>query len=52
MAEQSAYSRAVYEQAMKHTAVRQEMSLLVRMTHAPLTLEQIARNRRRYGLSQ
>ncbi len=37
---------------MKRTAVWQEMSLLKRMTHAPLTPEQIARNRRRYGLDQ
>ena len=52
MAEQSAHSRAVYEQPMKVTAVWQEMSLLERMTHAPLTPEQIARNRRRYCFDQ
>ena len=52
MAEQSAHSLAAYEQAMKRTAVLQEMGLLKRLGRTLLTPEQIARNRRRYGLSQ
>ena len=51
MADQIVHSRAVYEQAMEHTAAWQEMGLLERMTRTPLTPEQIDRNRRRYGIS-
>ena len=52
LAEQSAHSRAVYEQAMKRSAPWQEMGLLKRLSRTPLTPEQIDRNRRRYGLSE
>ena len=52
MADQISHSRAVYEQAMERTAAWQEMGLLERMTRTQLTPDQIAANRRRYGLNE
>ena len=36
---------------MQRTAEWQQMCVLVRMGHEPLTPEQIAANRRRYGVT-
>ena len=49
MAEQIARSREVYAQERQRYARYNEMGLLERLGHAPLTPDQIAANRRRYG---
>ena len=51
MADQALSSRENYEQAMQRTAEWQQMGVLQRMGHEPLTPEQIAANRRRYGVT-
>ena len=51
MADEISHSRAVYEQGMQRTAQWKEMGILERMGHQPLSPEQIAANRRRYGIS-
>ena len=51
MADQALSSRENYEQAMQRTAQWQQMGVLQRMGHEPLTPEQIAANRRRYGVT-
>ena len=52
MADQGVASRENYEQAMQRScSVATEMGLLERMVIEPLTPEQIAANRRRYGVT-
>ncbi len=51
MADQIAHGRQVYEQQMQRSAQWKEMGILERMGHQPLTPEQIAANRRRYGVT-
>ena len=51
MADQIAHGREVYEQQMQRSAQWKEMGILERMGHQPLTPEQIAANRRRYGVT-
>ena len=50
MADQISHSRAVYKQDMQRVAEWKEMGLLERMIREPLSPDQIAANRRRYGL--
>ena len=52
MADQVAYSRAVHQQDMQRVAEWKEMELLERMIREPLSPDQIAANRRRYGLDE
>ena len=52
MADQVAYSRAVHKQDMQRVAEWKEMGLLERMIREPLSPDQIAANRRRYGLDE
>ena len=51
MADQALSSRENYQKAMARSAVWQQMGILDRMGHQPLTPEQIAANRRRYGVT-
>ena len=51
MADQALSSRENYQEAMARSAQWQQMGLLERMGHQPLTPEQIAANRRRYGVT-
>ena len=51
MADEMARSREVYQQELAKSAAWREMGILARMGHEPLTPEQIAANRRRYGIS-
>ena len=51
MADQIAHGRQVYEQQMQRSAQWAQMGILERMGHQPLTPEQIAANRRRYGVT-
>jgi hypothetical protein len=51
MADQALSSRENYQQAMARSADWQQRSLLERMAAEPLTAEQIAANRRRYGVT-
>ena len=51
LADQALSSRENYQQAMARTAEWQQMGVLARMGHEPLTPEQIAANRRRYGVT-
>ena len=51
MADEALSSRENYEQVMQRTAQWQQMGVLQRMGHEPLTPEQIAANRRRYGVT-
>ena len=51
MADEMARSREIYQQEMAKAAAWSEMSLLERLGHAPLSPEQVAANRRRYGIS-
>ena len=51
MADQALSSRENYQEAMARSAQWQQMGLLERMGHQPLTPEQIAANRRRYGMT-
>lgn len=51
MADQIAQSRAVYEQARQRSAEWGEMNLMERLAHHPLSPDQIAANRRRYGVT-
>ena len=50
MADQALSSRENYQQAMARNAQWSEMGVLERMGHAPLTPQQIADNRRRWGI--
>jgi hypothetical protein len=52
MADHIAHSRAVYQQEMERTSAWQEMGVLQRMAHEPMSPQQIAANRRRYGISE
>ena len=52
MADQVAYSRAVHKQDMQRVAEWKEMGLLERMIREPLSPDQIAANRLRYGLDE
>ena len=52
MADQISHSRAVYKQDMQRVAEWKEMGLLERMIREPLSPDQIAANRRRYGLDE
>ena len=51
MADQALSSRENYQQAMARSADWQQRSLLERMAAEPLSAEQIAANRRRYGVT-
>ena len=51
MAAQALSSRENYVQAMARSSQWSEMGILERMGHQPLTPEQIADNRRRYGIT-
>lgn len=51
MADQIVHGRQVYEQQMQRSAQWAEMGILERMGHQPLSPEQIADNRRRYGVT-
>ena len=51
MADQIVHGRQVYEQQMQRSAQWAQMGILERMGHQPLTPEQIAANRRRYGVT-
>lgn len=51
MADQALSSRENYVQAMARSSQWSEMGILERMGHQPLTPEQIADNRRRYGIT-
>jgi len=51
MADQALSSRENYQQAMARSSQWSEMGILERMGHQPLTPEQIADNRRRYGIT-
>ena len=51
LVDQSLASREHYQQEMQRTAEWQQMGVLERMGHQPLTPEQIAANRRRYGVT-
>jgi len=51
MADQAASSRENYQQAVARSAALSEMSLLERLALEPLTPDQIASNRRRYGVT-
>ena len=51
MADQALSSREKYQQAMARSADWQQRSLLERMAAEPLSAEQIAANRRRYGVT-
>ena len=50
MADQALSSQENYQQAMARTAQWSEMGVLERMGHAPLTPQQIADNRVRWGI--
>ena len=50
MADQALSSRENYQQAMARSAQWSEMAVLERMGHQPLTPQQIADNRRRWGI--
>ena len=52
MADHIAHSRAVYEHEMERTSAWQEMGVLARMAHEPMSPQQIAASRRRYGISE
>ena len=52
MADHIAHSRAVYEQEMERTSDWQSMGILARMSHEPLSPDQISANRRLYGISE
>ena len=51
LVDQALASRQSYEQELKRSAQWKEMGILERMGHQPLTPEQIAANRRRYGVT-
>ena len=51
LADQALSSRENYQQAIARSAEWQQMGILERMGHQPLTPEQIAANRRRYGVT-
>ena len=51
LVDQSLASREHYQREMQRTAEWQQMGVLERMGHQPLTPEQIAANRRRYGVT-
>ena len=51
IADQALSSRENYQQAMARSAQWSEMGILQRLGHEPLTPEQIADNRRRYGIT-
>ena len=51
IADQALSSRENYQQAMARNAAWGEMGLLQRLGHEPLSAEQIAANRRRYGVT-
>ena len=51
MADQALSSRENYVQAMASGKAWNEAGILARMGHTPLTPEQIADNRRRYGIT-
>ena len=51
MADQISHSRAVYEQEIERSRQWSEAGILQRMAHEPLSPDQIAANRRRYGIS-
>lgn len=51
MADQALSSRKNYQQAVASSAAWSEMSLHERLAHEPLTPDQIAANRRRYGVT-
>ena len=50
MADQALSSRENYQQAMARSQAWNESGLLARLGHTPLTPQQIADNRRRYGI--
>ena len=50
MADQALSSRKNYQQAMARSAQWSEMGILERLGHEPLTPQQIADNRRRWGI--
>lgn len=50
MADQVLSSRENYQQAMARSAQWSEMGILERLGHEPLTPQQIADNRRRWGI--
>ena len=50
MADQALSSRENYQQAMARSAQWSEMGILERLGHEPLTPQQIADNRRLYGI--
>ena len=51
MADQALSSRENYQQAMARNAQWSEMGILERMGHEPLSPQQIADNRRRWGIT-
>ena len=51
LADQALASRENYQQARAQSAAWSEMGLLERLGHAPLTQDQIAANRERYGVT-
>ena len=51
MADQALSSRENYQQAMARSKAWSDSGILARMGHTPLTPEQIAENRRRYGIT-
>ena len=52
LADQALASRQNFEASRQHFAQYNSMSLLERLGHAPLSAEQIAANRRKYGISE
>ena len=51
LADQARLDRENYQKELARSAEWQQMGILERMGHQPLTPEQIAANRRRYGIS-
>ena len=51
IADQALSSRENYQEAMARSKAWNEAGILARMGHTPLTPEQIADNRRRYGIT-
>ena len=51
MADQALSSRENYNEAMARSKAWSESGILARMGHTPLTPDQIAENRRRYGIT-
>ena len=51
MADQALSSRENYKEAMARSKAWSDSGILARMGHTPLTPEQIADNRRRYGIT-